>query len=635
MKIPSSLLSVGELNLVLILAALLFFVVLAGLIVFAWYRVAFRRTTDELSRLQEVLTGLHGTRKLEDNLSHILSIINKIIVAPYMAFYVLDSRSNRYMLRAAIHPYDDFGAIGPSYSGLALPRRESQIPPLVMEPDDKWSSVQSTMDGEVPILILRTRGRRALIRIGPVGKISKRTRVVLRDFLRMVENLLDDFVQLEVQRLQQEVEDLADSAVKRVAALAIDTNSAVEIIIRAFAGVSGGVGGVFFEISSDRHVTNVYGVGKVAPVARTLETDTTALEAVTRLLGDSPYLLFTRSDSAFYELPECVSSLDVGAVALVSVEHRGLLMFFYDSQFNPEDFVENGMGQIRVLYTQLNKVTVQSNAQKKLSRAYAQLLSQMMSMVDNLNPYTVGYSDMAMRYSLVIGKELDLSEEEMRDLALAAYLSNIGVIGLNMELLVKEGSYTDFEYETIKLHCEIGASMIQVATGNQRAASYVLYHHERVDGQGYPHNLKGTEIPIGARILHVVQVFLAKVNGRAWRDPISFDKVLDELREVSGKQLDPEVVQALFQWLQKRQSSPEVKGKSLGKCYEMCCVPQAICETCPVFHRADVNCWEVGNNHCANHGRECSSCFVRTEFMHREQLSHLMEQRSWQGEYMR
>jgi HD-GYP domain-containing protein (c-di-GMP phosphodiesterase class II) len=246
-------------------------------------------------------------------------------------------------------------------------------------------------------------------------------------------------------------------------------------------------------------------------------------------------------------------------------------------------------------------------------------------MIDNLNPYTVGYSEQMMRYALSVGREMGLSGQELLDLGLAARFSNIGVIGLRRELLTKEGRYTEFEYESMKMHCEIGASMVTLATGNRRAASYILHHHERVDGYGYPYGLKGEAIPLGARILYVVQFYLAKVNGRAWRDPVPFEEAIAALLKAVGTQLDGEVVNAFITWLTRVQTHPEVQGKPLAACHEMLSVPKEICESCLVYAESgSIKCWELGDNACQAHGRTCATCVVRTEYLHRQK--HLRKQ---------
>ena len=572
----------------------------------------------ELHQLTDVLQNIRNTQKLETNLNTVLRVLSTIIQAPYYAAYVLDNRSQRYVLRTVSHPFDDFNGMGPAYSGLALPKREAYLPPMVLESIDTYQSVQKITDGEVPLIVLQTAQRSVLIRIGPIKEFPRGIRSQLRTFLRKVNILLDDLVETELERMRAELATTANAAVNRVASLATDMNSAIDIIVKAFSGIAGGLGGIMME--SDNEITGtVYGVGETAHLSKALTEDKNAYHILSGLLQNRMYHVFTRTNADFYNLPSYLSTYELGAIAIVRIQGRGLLLFFYSNSFDETQFVSDGVSQIRVLADQLSNISMYRGAQRNLSKSYAKVLWGISDMVDSFNPYTVGYSDMMTRYSLALGEALGMTSDELTDLALAAHLSNIGVLGINMDLLVKEGKYTEFEYETMKMHCEIGASMIQVSTGNQRAASFVLHHHERVDGLGFPMRLKASAIPLGARVLHVVQVFLAKVNGRGWRSPLSFEEALETLKRASGTQLDGDVVKAFIEWWRNKQADASAAGTSLAKCHELLCVPKSICESCPVYTEEKLNCWEVGNNLCKAHGRECATCFVRTEYLFRQQ----------------
>jgi HD-GYP domain-containing protein (c-di-GMP phosphodiesterase class II) len=256
---------------------------------------------------------------------------------------------------------------------------------------------------------------------------------------------------------------------------------------------------------------------------------------------------------------------------------------------------------------------------RSFSGMYANVLKSLVRLQDNLGPYTIGYSELMSRYSIVIAGELGLAEEEIRDIAMAAYLSNIGVLGISTDLTNKEGKLSDEEFELMKLHSEVGASIVRSTLGNERVATLILHHHERIDGFGYPAGLPGEDIPLGSRIVAVVQTFLAMVGGRKYREPYPFDQVLGKMREAAGTQLDERVVDVFLAWFKRKQADPQIAGRSLGVCWEMCCTPSSICNNCPAYKRTDVNCWEVGDNNCQAHGKECRTCYVRTEYVTRKE----------------
>lgn len=595
------------------------FLLAAGSVVFTiWQRKTFRNYEDQLTYLQELLQGLRAGNKLEENLTRVLEAVGKLIPAPYLACYVMDEQSNQFVLRTVTHPFDEFSAVGPSYSGLALPNREAYVPPMTFEDPGSEHTVYHGREGILHTITFVTPEHFVLIHMVTIDKLSERVERKATDLLREVEGTLDDLVHHERERIRSQLVAYADTAVRQVAAVAIDPQGAIEILMQSFNGMVGGYGGLYVE---DEPVdgTGVYGVGAAAEVAGILGSDMDTISLLRRMIGERHYQIITRNDAEFYKLPGYLSSLEIGAVGLIRVPQRGVLVFLYDKTFDAERSQSLGRGQLRVLSMLMQKVTVDYERQREVSRSNARMLTNLVEMVDNLNPHTVGYSEQVMRYALSIGRQIGISGQELLDLGLAARLSNIGVIGLNRNLMTKEGRYTEFEFESMKLHSEIGASMITLATGNRRAASFVLYHHERVDGYGYPYGLKLGEIPLGARIIYVVQVFLAKVNGRAWRDPVTFQEAIAALRKVAGTQLDSGVVDAFINWITQVERHADVQGKPLGRCHDILSVPSSICESCLVFSQPEVaKCWDFGDNQCAAHGRECSTCLVRTEYIYRQ-----------------
>ncbi|MDP9727805.1 HD-GYP domain-containing protein [Alicyclobacillus tolerans] len=570
----------------------------------------------EMNRMERMAQEIRPTARIEENLAAVLRILSSMHEAPNYAAYVLDKRSQRYILKATLHPFDKFSNTGPSYSGLAVDSREKYLPPMVLEADATRASVQVIYEGEVPLLSMQTEGKLVLFRIGPVYRVAKPIRMEMRKFLHQYSKLIEDVVALETARLQQEIASLGEDAVKKVARLSTDESSALELIVQSFTGFSGYCGGAFFRAAENEEQA-VIAVGALRGLRSRLKQDQELQDMLKTWIEGRPYCFIGRQSQEFYQLPGYLTVSDVGAVLIVQIPQQGILLICFGADLDNKNALRPNESQIQLLVDQMVQISSFSSLHRRLGRSYSYMLWNLSNMVDDFNPYTVGYSEMMARYSLVVGKRMGMTEEELRDLALAAHLSNIGVIGLNMELLSKEGVFNDAEYESIKLHVQIGASMILIASGNERAAQYVLYHHERIDGLGFPEGLKGEDIPLGARIIHVIQVFLAKINGRAWRTPLSFEKALETLQQAAGTQLDGRVVNAFVDWWKERAQMPEVNNRTLAPCYELCCTPKHICQACPVYQSAAPRCWEVGNHLCKAHGRECKTCFVRTEFLYR------------------
>ena len=612
----SGLLGMARFNLTLVSAFIAVLLITGLCVLLIWQNRVIVSQQEELRNTHSILQNINRTAKLEDNLNVLLGVAQGILQAPYYAFYTRDARSGHFALRTVTHPFDDFEGIGPAYSGLALPKKETYLPPLTLDPPAASQSVSLVKIGEVPLVLLLFSSKQALVRLGPVRALTRAARRSLQRFVAHVDGIVEDLVLLDHERERAEIASVAERSIQQIACMATDVSAALTLILQAFAGSNGSAGGFLIDTDeASRHT--VCGTESVGMLGARLQEDAAAVATLSELLAERAHRLVTRADAEFYSLPDYMLERGSDAVVLVGIRPRGLLVILYGNTFNPQVFLDAGAVQVKLLADQLSHIRIQQASRHRLIKVYSGMLWKMADMVDNLQPYSVGYSEMMTRYALAIGHELSLTPEEMVDLSLAAHLSNIGTLGLSIDLVAKEGKFSDFEFETMKLHSEIGASMIQIATGNKRAAAYVLYHHERMDGRGYPAGLRGADIPAGARILHVVQFFLAKINGRPWRPALPFDQALAALQNAAGKQLDPAVVQALVNWFGRLGQNPAVRGYSLARCFEMCCTPRAICESCPAFRNTAQNCWEVGDVRCQSHGRECATCFVRTEYLSR------------------
>jgi putative nucleotidyltransferase with HDIG domain len=135
-----------------------------------------------------------------------------------------------------------------------------------------------------------------------------------------------------------------------------------------------------------------------------------------------------------------------------------------------------------------------------------------------------------------------LSVRETRELCWAALLHDIGKIGVEDQILYKAGPLTEREWEIMKTHPEIGAQMIRGLSGMENIAALILSHHERLDGSGYPRGLHGEQIPLGARIIAVVDSYAAMTEGRPYRRAKTHKEAIAELQDLAGTQYDAEVV---------------------------------------------------------------------------------------------
>ncbi len=151
-----------------------------------------------------------------------------------------------------------------------------------------------------------------------------------------------------------------------------------------------------------------------------------------------------------------------------------------------------------------------------------------------------------------IGRKFNLSDDEFNDLELVCLLHDIGKIGISDSILNKPEALNDEEWIEMKKHPEIGFRIAQATPELKKVAKYILYHHERFDGNGYPKGLKDFQIPLIDRILSVADAYDAMVNDRTYRKALSVEEAIQELISNSGTQFDPEIVKLFLEEIKEK-----------------------------------------------------------------------------------
>ncbi len=163
--------------------------------------------------------------------------------------------------------------------------------------------------------------------------------------------------------------------------------------------------------------------------------------------------------------------------------------------------------------------------------------------IDAKDPYTKGHSTSVSRYSEALARAINLPENEVERIKIGALLHDVGKIGIPESVLKKPGKLTPEEWEIMKQHPTIGAEKVLAPNEALRdLIPIVKYHHERIDGNGYPEHLKGNEIPLAARIVSVADTYHALVSDRPYRKGMPIEKACQILKEGAGTQWDPDLV---------------------------------------------------------------------------------------------
>ena len=165
--------------------------------------------------------------------------------------------------------------------------------------------------------------------------------------------------------------------------------------------------------------------------------------------------------------------------------------------------------------------------------------------VDEKDPYTRGHSDRVTRYSVLIAREMGLSTEEVEKVRISAQLHDVGKIGIEDRILKKPGALTPEEFEIMKTHTTKGANILRPVEQLREMLPGIELHHESLDGRGYPHGLKGEQIPLLARIITAADVFDAMTTNRPYQAAMDPDYVIRIITSLAQTKFDNQVVAAL------------------------------------------------------------------------------------------
>ncbi len=227
------------------------------------------------------------------------------------------------------------------------------------------------------------------------------------------------------------------------------------------------------------------------------------------------------------------------------------------------------------LATMTSTMVQNARLYSQLQNMFLSAISSLSSAIDEKDSYTLGHSNRVTTYAVELGKRMNLSEEKLGILQLAAILHDVGKIGVPEEILKKPGKLTNEEWADIKQHPDKGVHIVEpmVETKGTMAAFGInlvnpkehikdiivgiKYHHERFDGHGYPAGLTNTNIPLISRIIAVADAYDAMTSKRSYRDALSEEMAIEELKKNAGQQHDPEIVELFIKIRQEEQKEQD------------------------------------------------------------------------------
>ncbi|MEM7168175.1 MAG: HD domain-containing phosphohydrolase [Planctomycetota bacterium] len=183
-------------------------------------------------------------------------------------------------------------------------------------------------------------------------------------------------------------------------------------------------------------------------------------------------------------------------------------------------------------------------------RGIRQVIDALLAAVESKDRYLNGHSFRVSDFAVGLGRAAGLERRELSVLEYAGKLHDVGKIGIHEDILNKTGKLTAEEFEIMKTHPVLSHDIVAPIKFLEPCLPAILHHHERMDGNGYPHGLVGDQIPFAARIISVVDAYDAMTTTRSYRAALPHEKVLSIISDVAGTQLDPELAHLFLDQLE-------------------------------------------------------------------------------------
>ena len=255
-------------------------------------------------------------------------------------------------------------------------------------------------------------------------------------------------------------------------------------------------------------------------------------------------------DADTRDLPRPSDTEQFGTCAAVPVAVRGALhgVVIVAGKRNG-NYSENDLETLLHVGDQAGVAVDNARLQHELEEAYIGTVAMLADAVETKDPYTRGHCQQVSKLARLVAAELGLDPEARQTVCLAALLHDIGKIGVSDSILNKPGPLQPEERELLRSHVRIGSDLMRGHPALRTVAQLVLHHHEWFDGTGYPDGLAGDAIPMGSRIVAVVDSYCAMIDRRSYKQAASDAEAREELRRCAGTQFDPALVDVFLRVL--------------------------------------------------------------------------------------
>lgn len=201
---------------------------------------------------------------------------------------------------------------------------------------------------------------------------------------------------------------------------------------------------------------------------------------------------------------------------------------------------------------------------RKLEQITVATMEALINAQEAKNPFLAGHSARVASFSASIAHEMEMADDEVELVRIAGRLHDLGKIGIREAVLDKAGPLTPEEYEHVKEHVVIGSQILAPLNHLGQIVTFVRSHHEHWDGSGYPDGLRGTDIPVGGRIICAAEIYDALTTSRPYQEKLDPEQAVERMRVLTGSIVDPEVMEALARAVGRRQQLVFLEGEEGG-----------------------------------------------------------------------
>ncbi|MDR3596700.1 MAG: diguanylate cyclase [Clostridium sp.] len=270
----------------------------------------------------------------------------------------------------------------------------------------------------------------------------------------------------------------------------------------------------------------------IKEVANVLKSGCRAEDVTARLAGDEFVIALPKTGDVEAEqivnrFKELLSREKVGSIDLS-------ISFGYGCKYNEEEKIQD-----------ILKIAEDNMYAKKLFESQSMREKTIKNIINTLRENNKSEREHSFRVSALctsMGEALGMSENEINKIRTAGELHDIGKIAVDDKIINKEGKLTEDEWKEVKRHSDVGYRMVNAVNEMAVIANYILHHHERWDGNGYPQGLKGEEIPLVSRIITITDAYDAMISKRSYKSELSKEAAIEELQKNAGIQFDPKLV---------------------------------------------------------------------------------------------